>query len=251
MNTKPFPTKEFVAPVSRFNWTQENHQRGYKNGGTSAIVFLPAELNTENWGEIQVFGPDEDGHQWWHLLQEQMSLRLYCTKPANRENELFGRAVALSEQPAETQEAIRSLQQAEAKQHSDAEKIQQQLKMQLQQEERKKEDDMVKEALRLRVKALQRYVLKGQWLERKESTFKCIASSVRDARGQRDELGNPGPLEDSACLHAMSDALDLLIDTTNELRTANWKPDKECDGILYYKGLNGRIEKLIDVNDLL
>lgn len=250
--TRAYPKNAFVSEVLRTNWTEANDNSKKKTGGLSAIVRIPDELNEEEWGEVQVFQPDnEEEHPgWYDLVTKELEIRLCVRGEAKRENELIGKALPLKNQPTLTQRIIKAKlgvkedpekEPIAAIEVTEGDKLEEQLKLEVEKKQRL-------ELLKTYSHRVQYLIRMGEWLDKHESGLKLCQSQMADAFFEWCE--DNSPRADETLVHKTDDAFKYFIETIASLRQICGCRDKERDGTLYLTFPDGRIETILDLNDL-
>ena len=248
--TKTFP-KSAEGAIDRFRTFPETWENGIRNGGTAAIFPVPEKVNPDGtFRDVLCFQPDKDGEDWWEYLEEGMVIRTNPYKIANNKEDLMAHALVLKRQPSETQAAIGKKMVAagkveqkelEAVEVTEGDKLEEQLKQEVEKKQRL-------EKLKTYRHRVQYLIRMGEWLDKHETGLKLCQSQMGDAFFEWCE--DDSPSADETLVQKTTDGFKYFIETIASLRQICGCPDKERDGTLYLTFPDGRIETILDLNDL-
>jgi len=236
-----FP-KSIEAPITRFFHAPTRDNKGKKNGGMVAVL----KFDESEWkGDVLVFEPDVDGAEWWSHVSRNAVIRASVREIAKNKEDLIAFALPLKNQPTATQEMVRARIAEESEEQaeviSEADKLEEQLKADI---EKKQTKELVKAYLpRLRM-----LVKKGEWLERNYSGLMLAQMAL--VKAFYEWCDDHSEEADETYLHNTLDTVKYLLDVFAVLRNSDFQPDNEPDGTLSVSCSHGHHKTVLDLNHL-
>ena len=236
-----FP-KSIEAPITRFFHAPTRDNKGKKNGGMVAVL----KFDESEWkGDVLVFEPDVDGAEWWSHVSRNAVIRASVREIAKNQEDLIAFALPLKNQPTATQEMVRARIAEESEEQaeviSEADKLEEQLKADI-------EKKQTKELLKAYLPRLRYLVKRGEWVDKNESGLLLAQGAL--AKAYYEWCEDTSPEADELLVQASLDAVKYLIDTFAALRSAPHQSDNEPDGTLSVSCFHGHHKTVIDLKHL-
>ena len=235
-----FP-KSIEAPITRFFHAPTRDNNGKKNGGMVAVL----KFNPEQWkGDVLVFEPDVDGFEWWSHVSRNAVIRASVREVAKNKEDLIAFALPLKNQPTATQEMVRAriAEESEEKAEliSEADKLEEQLKADIEKKQHL-------ETLRQYMPRLRMLIKKGEWLDNNETGLLLAQSAICKAvcEWQEDYSSDA----DNIFAQNVMDACKYLVDAMVPLRGPLFDGE-EPEGTLSVTCRHGQAKTVLDLKHL-
>ena len=232
-----FP-KSIEAPITRFFHAPTRDNNGKKNGGMVAVL----KFNPEQWkGDVLVFEPDVDGFEWWSHVSRNAVIRASVREVAKNKEDLIAFALPLKNQPTATQEMVRARiaeeSEEKAQLNSEADKLEEQLKADIEKKQHL-------ETLRQYLPRLRMLIKKGEWLDNNETGLLLAQSAI--CRAYYEWAEDDSPSADTSFTENVLDACKYLVDAMVPLR-GSLVNGKEPEGTLSVTCRHGSSKTVLDL----